>query len=105
VKRYQRRVRFRISRLRTTEDELRGELEGVGLRLERLSVGRHDVLVDVSLDAESAEEADARALLAAHLLPAWRVVLERIDPPAAPGTGIERDRRRDANVTVGTHAA
>jgi hypothetical protein len=79
MKRYHRMLRFRLARLEG--DELRGPLEDENLRVEQIRAEAHDVIIDVSLDADSAEEADSRALAAVRFIPAWRVVMTRTDSP------------------------
>ena len=78
MKRYHRMLRFKLARL--GEDELRGPLEEGHLRVEQMRVEAHDVLVDVTLDADSPEEADSQALAAVRFIPAWRVAVTRTDP-------------------------
>jgi hypothetical protein len=98
VKRYYRRVRFRLARLNNEEDELRNELGSIGLRAERISFHAYDVLVDVSLDAETEEEADDHARAAGQLVRAWRVTVIRIAPPQELWSDLG-DRRREASAT------
>ena len=94
MKRYHRTVRFRLTRFdESEEDELRSKLGEAGLRLERIRFEAHDVLLDVSLDADSAEEADNRALEAARFVPAWRVVIASVDPPPEPSSEVDRQQR------------
>ena len=82
------------------QDELCSKLASVGLRLERIGFEGHDVLVDVSLDADSPDEADTRAHAAARFLPAWRVVLTRIDPPQDGWSSIGREQHRAVSAAV-----
>jgi hypothetical protein len=107
VKRYYRTVRFRLARLNKEEDELRDELASIGLRVERITVDAHDVLVDVSLDAETEEEADDRARAAGQLVSAWHVAVTRIEPPRELWSDLE-GRRRQVSATsaspIGTPA-
>ncbi len=102
---HRRRVRFRLSQLNTAEEQLASELERLALRLDRISLEGHDVLVDLSVDAESAEAADAHALVAARLLPAWQVVILRLDSPPAVGARVERARRDGAGRRLSTPIA
>jgi len=108
VKRYYRTVRFRLARLNKEEDELRHELGSIGLRAERISFDTHDLLVDVSLDAETEEEADGHARAAGQLVRAWRVTVTRTAPPRELWSDLE-ERRRQVSATsaspVGTHAS
>jgi hypothetical protein len=97
---YRRRVRFRLSQLTTAEEELATELERLALRLEGISLEGHDVVLDLSVDAESAEAADAQALVAARLIPAWRVVIVRLDSPGVVGARVERGRRDRLGTTI-----
>ena len=98
VRRYYRTVRFRLARLNKEEDELRNELGSIGLRAERISFDAHDLLVDVSLDAETEEQADDRARAAGKLVLAWRITVTRIAPPRELWSDLE-DRRRQVSAT------
>ena len=98
MKRYYRTVRFRLARLNKEEDELRKELGSIGLRAERITFDAHDALVDVSLDADTEEQADDRARAAGKLVLAWRITVTRIAPPRELWSDLE-DRRRQASAT------
>src|SRR2546426_1890801 len=91
MSRYHRTVRFRLTKLAEPEqDELGRKLRQVGLHLERIRFDARDVLLDVSLEADSAAEADDRAVAAAQFVPAWRVTLARVDPPPEPSSRVDR---------------
>src|SRR5438093_1882335 len=97
MKRYHRTVTFRLTKLdEPGEDELRSKLGEVGLHLERVRVDARDVIADISLDAASPEEADDRALAAARFVPAWRVVVTRVDHPSE-SWWLERQRASAVN--------
>jgi hypothetical protein len=80
------------------DDDTRNELGSIGLRAERISFDAHDLLVDVSLDAETEEQADDRARAAGKLVRAWHITVTRIAPSRELWSDLE-DRRRQVSAT------